>query len=81
MRTLHPPRHYAELSGQSTDTVRHFIHTGELRAVNLSKSSRAKWLIAESDWQAFLTAKSNTATITHKTSRRRSRLGDVKEYF
>ena len=58
---LHPPRFYAELTGQAIDTIIMAIHARELRASDLRRPAgrRPRWYIAEHDWQQFLDSRSN----------------------
>lgn len=72
---LHPPKYYCKLSGLGHDHILKFISSGELRASNIasSEAKRARWLICEDDWDAFL---ANRATkepdrIVGKPSRHR----------
>ena len=78
-RKLHPPRWFAELSGQHCDTIRAFIRDGELKATNFARGNhRAKWLIHEDDWAAFLEKRSNSPQVPEQP---RQRKPTVREFL
>ena len=76
------PREIAESRGVSVDTVRSWIHSGQLRAVNLARaagSRKPRWRVSETDLAAFELARSNTPA--PKPTRRRRRTGrPIREY-
>lgn len=59
---LTPPQ-IARLLRVGVDHVHTFIRSGELKAVNLSRSSRPRWKISPENFQRFLDARSNTQTL------------------
>ena len=64
MGKLHPARYFAELSGQCVETIYLSIKSGELKSSDLRRPGgrRPRWFISETDWQAFLDARSNVQT-------------------
>lgn len=59
-RTHLTPKLICDQLGVSIDPVLGWIHSGELKASNVSRSSsRPRWLIAKEDLAQFLEARSN----------------------
>ena len=75
-----PPK-LAKRAGKHVDWVHSLIESGQLKASNVGAKSRPRWLIQESDFQAYLTAKSNRknkpATRRRKQTFRKSELADL----
>ncbi len=78
---LKPPQ-AARLLGVSPDSVLTWIHSGELRAANLTRThgKRPRWRIHRADLVAFLSRRA--ATPPPKPQRRRRRQdATVTEYY
>jgi len=78
-RFLTPPQ-AARMIGVSAEKIAHFIHLGELVAVNLSMGNRPRWRIAPEALQAFLKSRSNHQKPTPKPKRRSPLPTPAKEY-
>jgi excisionase family DNA binding protein len=76
---LTPPQ-AAKMLGVSAEKIAHFIHLGELAAVNLSMAHRPRWRIAPESLQAFLNSRSNHPKPTPKPKRRSPLPTPAKEY-
>jgi excisionase family DNA binding protein len=79
---MQTPPEVGKRLGVNAEKVLGWIRSGELRAVDVSihhGSGRPRWRISEADLEDFLHARS--ATPAPKTRRRRSMVGNVKEYF
>jgi excisionase family DNA binding protein len=62
-QTYFDPNKCAKILGVKAQTIRDWIHSGELRAVDVSKGNcRARWKINPSDFYAFLETKSTKAS-------------------
>ena len=74
-RTHVTPRDICDSVGLGIETVLGWIHSGELKASNIAKSSlRPRWRIEKVDLKAFLDARSNqAASKSTKPARRRSK--------
>lgn len=74
------PPQFAEFIGVSAEKVLGWIRTGELRAINLSQSSRPRWKIVAKDAQAFLDGRANHSTATPAKKSRRTMPTPTKRY-
>ena len=76
------PRAVADLLGLAkTDAVLAWIHTGKLRAVDLSAGTgRPRWKVRESDLAEFLKSREAAPPAVAKRDRRK-RLEGVTKYF
>ena len=71
MTKLLTPKGLVELGIGSTEHVLGLIHSGDIKASNVSRSStRPRWVITEADLQAFLDARSNQQKATKSVKRR-----------
>lgn len=66
---LTPPQ-IAALLGCGDDSVRSFINSGELRAVNTSLGDRPRWRISPEDFARFCESRSNKQAVEPERSRR-----------
>lgn len=75
------PRLVCEQIGVSIETVLGWIHSGSLKASNISSSSkRPRWRIAKTDLADFLESRSNQTTSVPSSSRRRKTSKPRREY-
>jgi excisionase family DNA binding protein len=82
-RTMLTPPELARRLGVSPEKILHWIKAGELRAVNVALKrggKRARYRVAEEDWQAFLRAREETPT-PRSPWRKQTRQGDFIEYY
>ena len=81
-RKLTPPL-LAKRWGVSAEKVLTFIHSGELRAVDVAAkgSSRPRYVIDEKDVATFEARRANTSNAKPQPRRRRKNSGDVVEFF
>jgi excisionase family DNA binding protein len=78
---LTPGQIAARLELRKVATVLGWIHSGELRAVNLSAGGkRATWRVAAADLEAFLAAR-RTVTPAARPTRRARPVAEVTEFF
>jgi len=71
-RTHLTPRLVCEQLGVGIETVLGWIHTGNLRAANISNSNtRPRWRVAKSDLQDFLDRRCNQQPSPKKPAKRR----------
>lgn len=66
---LTPPR-IARMVGVGADKVSAWIAAGELKATNVSQSSRPRWKVHPDDLQRFLDGRSNQAPAKSRRRRR-----------
>lgn len=60
------PRLICERLGVGVEPVLAWIHSGQLKAFNISSSSlRPRWRISKTDFQAFLDARSNQRALSN----------------
>jgi excisionase family DNA binding protein len=76
---LTPPA-IAKQIGVSRDTVLGWIHSGKLKAANLSRSSRPRYVVSPDDLQEFLRKRQGDAP-QEKPRRRKGANDDVIEFF
>ena len=67
------PKEICEMLAIGIEPVLNWIHSGQLKAANVSNSStRPRWRIAKSDLEAFLDARSNQQKASTKPAKRRT---------
>ncbi len=81
-RKLTPPL-LAKRWGVNADKVLAFIHSGELRAVDVAAigSSRPRYVIDEQDVAAFEARRANTTNAKPQQKRRGKNSRDIAEFF
>lgn len=73
-RTHITPKIGCEMLGVGIETFLSWIHSGQLKASNVSNSNtRPRWRIAKTDLNAFLEARSNQQTPKPAKARRTTR--------
>ncbi len=80
---IRPPA-LAKLWGVSVDKILHFIHSGELRAIDISLNpgtGKPRYLIDESDVAAFEANRAVVPPVPRPPRRPRRRDITVREYF
>ncbi len=77
--TYRTVRYIAESLGIDQSKVLHWIHSGQLAAVDVSErpGGRPRWRISDDAWQAFLAARSNQSRPTPPEPRRRRKRQDA----
>lgn len=84
-RQYFTPPQIAKMTGASEDTVYGWIHSGELKAVNMSKipdGERPRWRISRDDLDQFFEARANKPVQPIKPAkRRRKTVAAGKEWF
>jgi hypothetical protein len=60
-RTHTTPPVLADEIGCNVSSILTWIHSGELKAVNVGHARRPRWRISRADWQTFLDSRSNQA--------------------
>lgn len=70
MKYYTPPQ-LAKMAGVNPDKILSWIQRGILKAANISDGlKRPRWRVAETDWQKFLDARSNTNRAVPQRTRR-----------
>ena len=81
MRKYITPPQVAKQLGVHVDNVRTWIHSGELRAADFSKTSgRPRWRIALDDLESFVASRS-TSPPPKSRRQQRHRNPDVIEFY